>query len=167
MIEKLKREPEIRSDGAILGVRTPDCSELTDKINELIDIIEELDDAVSATMDSVNIHEKQIDELQMKLEPEKCDIPDGDDAIQEVIHENLYTKSMRMDKEFAEEECVRLQNELDRTRKALDVAVDALKVYSNKSENWWYGYEFQGSYVDTAGETADKALEQINEIKGG
>ena len=35
----------------------------------------------------VNIHEKEIDKLQMLAEPEKCDIPDGDDAIQEIIHE--------------------------------------------------------------------------------
>lgn len=40
---------------------------------------------------------------------------------------NIFTKSLRMEKEFAEEECKRLQNELERTRKALDVAVDAIK----------------------------------------
>ena len=45
--------------------------------------------------------------------------------------ENVLTKSLRMDKEFAEAECVRLQNELERTRKALDVAVDALKDIDN------------------------------------
>ena len=136
MIEKLKREPEVRSDGAILGVRTPDCSELTDKINELIDIIEELDDAITATMDSVNIHEKQIDELQMKLEPEKCEPA-----------ENIYTKTCRMDKEFAEEE-------LDRTRKALDKAI------------WWLN-EIVKNHRFTPISTAEKALAEINEIKGG
>ena len=50
---------------------------------------------------------------------------------------------------------------LIRTRKALDVAVDALKKYTGASGNWWYGYEFQGHYEDYAGEYADKALEQI------
>jgi len=39
---------------------------------------------------------------------------------------NIFTKSLRMEKEFAEEECKRLQTELIRTRKALDVAVDGL-----------------------------------------
>lgn len=39
---------------------------------------------------------------------------------------NALTKTLCMDKEFAEDECVRLQNELDRTRKALDVAKKAL-----------------------------------------
>lgn len=35
------------------------------KINELVDV-------VNALIESNNIHEKQIDKLQMKLEPEKC-----------------------------------------------------------------------------------------------
>ena len=43
------------------------------------------------------------------------------------VKENMLTKTLRMDKEFAEDECVRLQNELERTRKALEIAVDALK----------------------------------------
>lgn len=38
---------------------------LQNKINELIDVINTL-------VKENNIHEKQIDELQMKLEPEKC-----------------------------------------------------------------------------------------------
>ena len=36
-----------------------------EKINELVDY-------VNALIESNNIHEKQIDEIQMKLEPEKC-----------------------------------------------------------------------------------------------
>jgi len=82
---------------------------LTHKINQLVD-------AVNALIKENNTHEKQIDELQMKLEPEKCEPA-----------ENAYTKTCRMDKEFAEGECVRLQNELERTRWALDVAVNMLK----------------------------------------
>ena len=38
------------------------------EIQEWIDILE-------AVRKSVNVHEKQIDELQMKLEPEKCETP--------------------------------------------------------------------------------------------
>lgn len=55
--------------------------------------------------------------------------------------------------------------ELIRTRKALDVAVDALKKYTDASGNWWYGYEFQGHYEDYAGEYADKAIEQITALE--
>ena len=54
---------------------------------------------------------------------------------------------------------------LMRTRKALDVAVDALKKYTDASGNWWYGYEFQGHYEDYAGEYADKAIEQITALE--
>lgn len=35
---------------------------------------------------------------------------------------NIFTKSMCMEKEFAEAECVRLQNELERTKKQLEAA---------------------------------------------
>lgn len=59
------------------------------KINELCDIIntiqkereaerfeiQEWIGILEAVRKSVNIHEKQIDELQMKLEPEKCETP--------------------------------------------------------------------------------------------
>lgn len=57
------------------------------KINELCDIINTIQkereaewfeikewiDILEAVRKSVNIHEKQIDELQMKVEPEKCE----------------------------------------------------------------------------------------------
>lgn len=43
----------------------PTHAMLVDKINELVEY-------VNALIDSSNIHEKQIDKLQMKLEPEKC-----------------------------------------------------------------------------------------------
>lgn len=58
-----------------------------------------------------------------------------------------------------------LIKENDRTRKALEIAVDALKKYTDASGNWWYGYEFQGHYEDYAGEYADKALEQITALE--
>ena len=59
------------------------------KINELVDAvnaiqkereaerfeIQEWIGILEAVRKSVNVHEKQIDELQMKLEPEKCETP--------------------------------------------------------------------------------------------
>ena len=59
------------------------------KVNQLVDAvntiqkereaerveIQEWIDILEAVRKSVNIHEKQIDELQMKLEPEKCETP--------------------------------------------------------------------------------------------
>lgn len=118
------------------------------KINALVDAVNKLETMAKNTntvLESLvvenNIHEKQIDELQMKLEPQKCETPTENvlDEIEKakkdgtVIFPNpedvaaALTKSLRMDKEFAEAEYVRLQNKLERTRKALDVAVDALK----------------------------------------
>ena len=58
-----------------------------------------------------------------------------------------------------------LWQELIRTRKALEIAVDALKKYTDASGNWWYGYEFQGHYEDYAGEYADKAIEEITALE--
>lgn len=65
-------------------------------------------------------------------------------------HENIYTKTCRMDKEFAEEE-------LDRTRKALDIAVDALKRAGANYPRMTDLYRMK---------IVNKAIEQINEIKG-
>lgn len=78
-------------------------------VNELVDVvnaiqkereaerfeIQEWIGILEAVRESVNIHEKQIDELQMKLEAEKCDIPDSDDAIQEVIHADPYAEQKK------------------------------------------------------------------------
>ena len=41
------------------------CNKIIKKQNEFVDV-------VNALIESNNIHEKQIDKLQMKLEPEKC-----------------------------------------------------------------------------------------------
>lgn len=38
--------------------------------------IQEWISIIGAVRESVNVHEKQIDELQMKVEPEKCEAPD-------------------------------------------------------------------------------------------
>lgn len=43
---------------------------------EQVEAFNALVDAVNALIEENNIHEKQIDELQMKLEPEKCEPSD-------------------------------------------------------------------------------------------
>ena len=47
------------------GGAHPDQRDFMYKINQIVDV-------VNALIESNNIHEKQIDKLQMKLEPEKC-----------------------------------------------------------------------------------------------
>lgn len=83
MIEKLKVYEETPS-----GYKHPENT-IQDKINELVDAvnsiqkereaerfeIQEWIGILEAVRKSVNVHEKQIDELQMKLEPEKCETP--------------------------------------------------------------------------------------------
>ena len=65
------------------------CSGYTNKINELVDAVNELheeaennarirakhENLIDALVEENNIHEEQIDELQMKVEPEKCEPP--------------------------------------------------------------------------------------------
>ena len=63
-----------------------------------------------------------------------------------------YIKSCRMDKEFAEEEYKRLQDELDRTRKALDKA------------KWWLN-EIVESHRFTPISTAEIALKEITALE--
>lgn len=116
-------------------------NQLVDAVNKLETMAKNTNTVLKSLVQENNIHERQIDKLQIKIEPEKCETPtknvqdEIDKAKREgrVIFPNpadiatALTKSLRMDKEFAEAECVRLQNELERTRKALDVAVDAIK----------------------------------------
>lgn len=85
MTEKLK--PTVR--GFDEAPSMPTATDFLNKINELVDIvntiqkgretewfeIQEWISILEAVRKSVNVHEKQIDELQMKLEPEKCEIP--------------------------------------------------------------------------------------------
>ncbi len=80
MIEKLDIDPT-------QSVATNHC--IINKVNQLIDAvnaiqkereaerfeIQEWIGILEAVRKSVNVHEKQIDELQMKLEPEKCETP--------------------------------------------------------------------------------------------
>ena len=88
MIEKLQPDHIVGLDGLPTTIM-PDSAKLMGKINELCDIIntiqkereaerfeiQEWIGILEAVRKSVNIHEKQIDELQMKLEPEKCETP--------------------------------------------------------------------------------------------
>ena len=164
MIEKLKEHDVIdpKTD-RVIGTIGCDLREIIDKLNEVIDAvntiqkereaerfeIQEWIGILEAVRKSVNIHEKQIDELQMKLEPEKCESV-----------ENIYTKTCRMDKEFAEEE-------LDRTRKALDVAKTKLNGIHRLYSHTFYHRE---DWLQVCMEMVDKAntaLEQIESITKG
>lgn len=66
---------------------------------------------------------------------------------------------------FLSKENTELKDELERTRKALDVAVDALKHYCTDSDNWSCVIDFTGDYNNTPSEFADKALEQITALE--
>ena len=89
MIEKLRTLDDIPTNTQLEKNILTLCSTYTNKINELIDAvntiqkereaewfeIQEWIGILEAVRKSVNVHEKQIDELQMKVEPEKCEIP--------------------------------------------------------------------------------------------
>lgn len=88
MIKKLKEHDIIdpKTD-KVIGKIGCDLREIMDKLNELVDAvntiqkereaerseIQEWIGILEAVRKSVNVHEKQIDELQMKVEPEKCE----------------------------------------------------------------------------------------------
>ena len=107
MVEKLKVPKTIIWDntGEAPLLRHEIINNAYEKINELVDAVNNI----------VSVQEKLIDS---RFVVETKD---------EEPSENMLTKSLRMEKEFAEEECKRLQLELDRTRKALDVAINAMK----------------------------------------
>ena len=69
-------------------------------------------------------------------------------------HLNIYEQSMRMEKEFAEDEIERLQKELDHTKKQLEIAVDALNTVTATPLN-----------SRVIHDVANKALEQITALK--
>ena len=76
----------------------PDTTALVGKINELVDAVNKLETMAKNTntvleslVEENNIHEKQIDELQMKLEPEKCEIP-ADNSEKANCQENMQDK---------------------------------------------------------------------------
>lgn len=141
MIEKLNLE-EVDNPGEATLKAFSILNQLVDAVNELHEEAENNariranhEKLIDTLVAENNIHEQQIDELQIKIEPEKCETPaknvqdEIDKAKREgrVIFPNpadiatALTKSLRMDKEFAEDECARLQNKLERTRKALEI----------------------------------------------
>jgi len=90
MIEKLEKHIiGENAPGMVSLMVAPTAEQQVDKINELCDVvntiqkereaerfeIQEWIGILEAVRKSVNVHEKQIDELQMKLEPEKCETP--------------------------------------------------------------------------------------------
>ena len=63
-------------------------------------------ETINALVEESNVHERQIDELQMKLEPEKLERAQSADTII-------------------------LEKELSRTKKQLEIAVDGIKYMRN------------------------------------
>lgn len=55
--------------------------ECLEKIDEIIGVVNALEECVDSLRDMVNIHEKEIDKLQMEIAPEKCDYEDEKDWI--------------------------------------------------------------------------------------
>ena len=84
MIEKLKTPKNINWDDTPENLiqRHKIISDVYDKVNQLVNAVNKLETMAKNTntvLESLvqenNIHEKQIDELQMKAEPEKCETP--------------------------------------------------------------------------------------------
>lgn len=225
MIEKFTKE-EIESAWAepVAG----NIQSIYDKINELVDAInaiqkereaerfeiQEWIGILEAVREFVNIHEKQIDELQMKVEPEKCkpventtfskmenvaesgnfakNAQDGtlkcpfcqqelvrhwgmeepalyccdnpkcsrggvatESAWQELIRTKELLEIESSEHELCHDAMVKRTEEVNRIRKALDVAVDAMKEMAD-----WYP-----DVCDKVAETLDEitALEQKDE----
>ena len=57
------------------GMACRKINELVDTVNKLKTMAENTNTVLKSLVEENNIHEKQIDELQMKLEPEKCEKP--------------------------------------------------------------------------------------------
>ena len=81
MIEKLRY-------GDSVSTRIDKVNDMMDVVNDLVEQLHRLVDTqivdggrLQAIKDMVNVHEKQIDELQMKIDPEKCDYEDEKDWI--------------------------------------------------------------------------------------
>jgi HAMP domain-containing protein len=141
MIEKLEIQEIEQPTGSEYTIieRVPATSEqMHDKINQLVDAVNELQTKVNKMAQNLNF-----------AQPE--------------VKENVLTKSLRMDKEFAEDECVRLQKELERTRKALDVAVDALKRL--EKELYFNNAKQTGHIADSVMSIPSIALEQITALE--
>ena len=66
MIDKLKKQNT-------WGECLEKLNELVDAVNKLKTMAKNTNTVLKSLVQENNIHEKQIDELQMKLEPEKCE----------------------------------------------------------------------------------------------
>ena len=76
MIEKLRY-------GDSVSTRTDKVNDMMDVVNDLVEQLHRLVDTqivdggrLQAIKDMVNVHEREIDQLQMKIDPEKCDYDD-------------------------------------------------------------------------------------------
>lgn len=115
MIEKLDSKMDC-VEITVLGKHTEclgfdSAKEIGKKLNELVDAvnaiqkereaerfeIQEWIGILEAVCKSVNLHEKQIDELQMKLEPEKCETP------AENVQQDTETRPENVQDKFAEQ----------------------------------------------------------------
>ena len=141
MIKKL--ESKMECIGITIWGNQEEClgfdsaKKLLNKINELVDTVNELHEEaennariranheklIDTLVVENNIHEKQIDELQMKLEPEKATI-------------SKMEKVETEDKDLSDR-IGKLEIELDRTKKQmvtkcnqLEIAVDALETFA-------------------------------------
>ncbi len=94
MIEKIDKSIAVKLSSYSMLPNMMVATTIMEKINELVDAVNELQNMqvqvndhelkISTLIDENNIHDKQIDKLQMALE---SSLPDGDDAIQECIND--------------------------------------------------------------------------------
>lgn len=171
MIEKLPFETkQTEYEGKILTAKThTNPYDMQVKINELVD-------AVNALVKENNIHEKQIDELQMKMEPKKCE------PVENTQDENPRCPFCGEELSYAQEidggfdiltcDCPhgiwlfgndkmwynleKTTEKLERTRKALELAITGLKNCKTR--------DHIGAVCRTP-EYVDKILEQITALE--
>lgn len=122
MIEKLESQDKYSAAGFVLA--------MAGKINELVDAVN--------ILQCKNVHiESNLQDLmypkEIKCEPAE----NGKSSKMEQDPAGVATtliKTLRMDKEFAEAECVRLQGKLETTQNALEVALAALNTIKPKKD---------------------------------
>ena len=90
---------------------------------------------------------------------------DNDDVLCNFLNEYCEESFDMVGTEMIWQKVIDLKEELDRTRKALDVAVDALKIL--EKELYFNNAKQTGHIADSVISIPSLALEQINEIKGG
>lgn len=132
------------------------------KINELVDTVNELqakDEEIAEWIAIVGDLRKQVRELQETFESIHPYLKYKD--LTKAPAENVLTKSLRMDKEFVEEEMERLQKENSNLKDKLERITDIL--YESK-----YALEeiINPSFISHEQEMAQEALDKVNaEIK--